>query len=180
LDEVSSASPQDANQQTIRALIALNNNSIQNSELNEHTISKMIERNQLSVLTGGQSRPPTNFSNQDPVARTIEANQLTVHSMHGVEAPAGEVGIITRSSEGRSLEAYVSYLRAGYGRIAGITIVIAFFLAHALRFISGKKCNTLFLVFILIWTLFQMFGLYLPWMVVHSGRMALSLVYMAV
>ncbi|KAJ3058188.1 hypothetical protein HDU99_006924, partial [Rhizoclosmatium hyalinum] len=70
----SSSTIEEANEMTIRALMELNNASIQNAQLNEQTISKMIEKNQLSVLTGGAARPPANFSNQDPVTRTIEAN----------------------------------------------------------------------------------------------------------
>ncbi|KAJ3189633.1 Multidrug resistance-associated protein 1 [Irineochytrium annulatum] len=127
---------ENANQLTIRALMALNQQSIQNAQLNERTISKMIERNQLSVLTGNSTRPPANFPNQDPVTRTIEANQLTVHSAHGFNGSPieGDKGIVTRSTGPTS--AYFMYLREGYGRIIGILVVIMFFLVHGIRFFS--------------------------------------------
>ncbi|KAJ3103334.1 hypothetical protein HDU97_010239 [Phlyctochytrium planicorne] len=136
--ELQSIGPEaDPTQMTIRALMALNQQSIQNAQINEHTISKMIERNQLSILTGNPSRPPANFPNQDPVTRTIDANQLTVHSVNGFD-PAmagGDKGIITRTSFS-PIMAYDMYLREGYGRIVGWSIVILFFLVHGIRFFS--------------------------------------------
>ncbi|KAJ3214108.1 hypothetical protein HDU67_002064 [Dinochytrium kinnereticum] len=127
----------DTGQMTIRAIMALNQQSIQNKQINEHTISKMIERNQVSVLNGSPSRPPANFPNQDPVARTIEANQLTVHSVNGFDPAlaAGDRGIITRTSFSPVM-AYDMYLREGYGRIVGWSIVVLFFLVHGIRFFS--------------------------------------------
>ncbi|KAJ3109716.1 Canalicular multispecific organic anion transporter 1, partial [Physocladia obscura] len=91
---------EEANETTIKALIELNNASIQNAQINEQTISKLIERNQLSVLTGGAARPPANFSNQDPVTRTIEANQLTVHSMVAFEKTMTDRAIVLRTDAG--------------------------------------------------------------------------------
>ncbi|KAJ3027909.1 hypothetical protein HK097_006064, partial [Rhizophlyctis rosea] len=83
----------DANELTIRQLISLNSTSTQRDKLNEHTISKLIERNQLSVLTGNPSRPPVNFANQDMVTKTIEANSLTVHSVEEFD-----VGVFSEES----------------------------------------------------------------------------------
>ncbi|KAJ3328463.1 hypothetical protein HDU76_009907 [Blyttiomyces sp. JEL0837] len=136
LRDVTIQSPEDANEMTIRALMALNNGSIQHSQLNEQTISKMIERSQLSVLTGNTSRPPANFSNQDPVARTIEANQLTIHSMHGFEAAFVEKGIITRSAILRPYRSYFIYLRGNGVAIYTIIMLIFILIAQGLRLLS--------------------------------------------
>ncbi|KAI8840915.1 hypothetical protein BC829DRAFT_446831 [Chytridium lagenaria] len=136
--ELQSVGPDaDPGQMTIRAIMALNQQSIQNAQINEHTISKMIERNQLSVLTGNSTRPPANFPNQDPVTRTIEANQLTVHSVNGFDpaSAAGDKGIITRNSFS-PLMAYDMYFKEGYGRIVGWSILVLFFLVHGIRFFS--------------------------------------------
>ncbi|KAJ3130188.1 Canalicular multispecific organic anion transporter 2 [Nowakowskiella sp. JEL0407] len=95
--------PEQANELTIQHLQQLNSESSQFMSLNEQTISKMIELNQLSVLTSAsgvvsgssvdgsappaigasKNRPratPVNFQNQDVVRQTMDANQMTVHS----------------------------------------------------------------------------------------------------
>ncbi|KAJ3113679.1 Multidrug resistance-associated protein 1 [Phlyctochytrium bullatum] len=136
--EMQSVGPEtDPGQMTIRAIMALNQQSIQNAKINEQTISKMIERNQLSVLTGNPTRPPANFPNQDPVTRTIEVNQLTVHSVLSFDpaSAAGDKAIVTRTSFS-PLMAYDMYLREGYGRIVGIGVLMLFFLVHGIRFLS--------------------------------------------
>ncbi|KAI8811089.1 P-loop containing nucleoside triphosphate hydrolase protein, partial [Cladochytrium replicatum] len=72
--------PEDANQLTIQQLQQLNSASVQQSQLTEETISKMIERNQLSVITSGGAAP-VNFENQNVVTKTIQENQLTMHTV---------------------------------------------------------------------------------------------------
>ncbi|KAJ3205877.1 Multidrug resistance-associated protein 1 [Entophlyctis luteolus] len=128
-------SAEEANQHTIKVIMELNNASIQNSHINEQTISMMIERNQLSVLTGGAARPPTNFSNQDPVARTIEVNQLTVHSMVAFEKTMSDRGIVMRADAGL-WQSYVFYLSEGNGVIFGLLSTLFFISMHALFFTS--------------------------------------------
>lgn len=121
----------------IELLMEQNNKSIQNTELNEHTIVKMIERNQVSVLTGNTMRPPANFSNQDIVARTIEANQLTIHSVHTFEGNSVEPGLLDHGVFNSPLESATQFLREGTGLFLGIGIIIAFFFAAAVRISSG-------------------------------------------
>ncbi|KAI8611745.1 P-loop containing nucleoside triphosphate hydrolase protein [Chytriomyces sp. MP71] len=126
---------EEANEMTIKAIMELNNASVQNTQINEQTISKMIERNQLSVLTGGPSRPPANFSNQDPVTKTIESNQLTVHSMVGFERTMSANGIALRSEAG-PWQSYIFYLNEGNGLIVGSIFLAFFFVVHAVFFVS--------------------------------------------
>jgi hypothetical protein len=132
-------SSMDSNETNIKAIMAFNNSSIQNSMISEQTISKMIEKNQLSVLSGNQSRPPVNFPNQDPVSRTIEANQLTIHSLHGFETRTTDQGIMTRheTSKLSSNNPNILYLQEGRGVLIGIAIIALFIIAPALRIFSG-------------------------------------------
>ncbi|KAI8906294.1 P-loop containing nucleoside triphosphate hydrolase protein [Gorgonomyces haynaldii] len=116
----------------IELLMEQNINSIQNTELNEQTISKMIERNQGSVLTGNTMRPPTNFANQDLVSRTIEANQLTVHSVHRF-ATSIEPGVFQMESHQKIWTSIYQFLKEGPGLILGILMIIVFFITTFLR-----------------------------------------------
>ncbi|KAJ3067239.1 hypothetical protein HDU98_009578 [Podochytrium sp. JEL0797] len=129
------SSNEDANQLTIKALMELNNASIQNTQLNEQTISKLIERNQLSVLSGGMSRPPANFSNQDPVTRTIEANQLTVHSVLHFERTMTDRAVVLRTEAG-PWQSYAHYLNEGNGVLFGMGLLVFFFGVHAVFFVA--------------------------------------------
>ncbi|KAJ1328496.1 hypothetical protein BSLG_010228 [Batrachochytrium salamandrivorans] len=125
------------NQDTLRQLIERNAGSMQNLQLNEQTISKLIERNQLSVLTGNTSRPPANFANQDMVTRTIEANQLTVHSMHDFDAATLEPGILSENAQGRTWwKPYQQFLEEKTGLVLGVSLLAGFFVAHGVRFFS--------------------------------------------
>ncbi|KAJ3120051.1 Canalicular multispecific organic anion transporter 1, partial [Physocladia obscura] len=128
-------SPEEANENTIKALMELNNASIQNAQINEQTLSKLIERNQLSVLTGGAARPPANFSNQDPVTRTIEANQLTVHSMVAFEKTMTDRAIVLRTDAG-PWQSYVYYLNETNGVWLGSAILVFFALVHGVFFVA--------------------------------------------
>lgn len=121
----------------IELLIEQNQNSIQSTELNEHTLSKLIERNQGSILTGNTMRPPANFSNQDIVTRTIAANQLTVHSVHTFESGKVEPGILDDEHNWHLFTAVTQFLKQGPGYYAGIVIIFAFFIGAALRVMSG-------------------------------------------
>jgi ABC-type multidrug transport system fused ATPase/permease subunit len=114
---------------TIRQLMELNSSSMQNSQLNEHTISKMIERSQNSVLTGNQMRPPANFANQDVVARTIDTNNLTVHSLHDFDVGTLEPGDQTDENP------YIQFLKTQPGLVAGVFFLGIFVTAHGFRFV---------------------------------------------
>ncbi|KND02775.1 uncharacterized protein SPPG_01856 [Spizellomyces punctatus DAOM BR117] len=107
--------------------------------ITDHTISQIIERNQLSVLTGTPSRPPVNFANQDVVTRTIEANQLTVHAVQTYDTvgPTATSGLIDPSPESQHpLRPYVQYLQEADGILAGAIVVGSFFVVATIRVLS--------------------------------------------
>lgn len=144
-----------SNEMTIKQLQALNSNSLQTPSLNEQTISKMIEKNQLSVLTSPQANTkkttPSNFANQDIVSSTIQSNSLTVHSefdlvgargsgLIGDEEIEGGDGIMSqRSWSAKPLLYYDMYLKENTSRFVGIFVLLMFFIVHGLRFGSGKE-----------------------------------------
>jgi len=131
----------DISSAALQQFVDYNAQSMQNSNLNEATISKMIERNQLSVLSGNTSRPPANFFNQDPVSRAIEANSLTVHSIHSFDlrTVASEMSGGNIYSKPESLwRAYGHYLWEATGKLNGTALVFSYFLVHGLRLLSGK------------------------------------------
>jgi ABC-type bacteriocin/lantibiotic exporter with double-glycine peptidase domain len=128
---LASEKPINADQATIKQLIEMNSSSLQNTNLNEHAISKMIERGQNSVLTGNSMRPPTNFANQDIVTRTIEANHLTVHSLHNFD-----VGTMEAGDDVESKSPYFQFFRDYPGEWVGYFFLFLFLTSHAFRFIS--------------------------------------------
>jgi ABC-type multidrug transport system fused ATPase/permease subunit len=125
----------------LELLMEQNSNSIQNAALNEHTISKLIERNQGSILTGNTLRPPANFANQDIVSRTIEANQLTVHSVHTFDAATVEPGVFNEAIISDPWKATIQFLKEGTGLYAGVLIIGAFFFSATIRILSGTVVN---------------------------------------
>lgn len=136
------------NQVTIRQIMDLNAGSSQTSQIDEATISKMIEKNQSSVLTGTPSRPPANFSNQDIVSRTIEANQLTVHSIspHAINSITETATFIQTPAKPNLFSAYFIYLKEAnlpFLAWAGLT---AFLLLPAIRLISGMPVHDYFII----------------------------------
>jgi ABC-type multidrug transport system fused ATPase/permease subunit len=116
----------------IRQIMELNSSSLQNSQLTEHAISKMIERNQVSILTGNLTRPPSNFANQDILSRTIEANTLTVHSIHDFD-----VGTLEPREMNQDSSPYWLFLKETPGSILGITFLISTSISHVFRLIIG-------------------------------------------
>ena len=123
---------------TIRQIIDLNSGSSQTSLLNEATLSKLIERNQSSVLAGSPSRPPPNFSNQDIVSRTIEANQLTFHSMtsHGLNTLTETATILESPSSPSIFNSYILYIKeANFPWLAWTGLAI-FMILPAMRLAS--------------------------------------------
>ncbi len=80
-------SPTDANEATIHRLAELNSHT--NVNINEQTISKMIERNNLTVLGGaGKTRMMGAQVNRElnVTAKAVERNQLTIHSLNERDA----------------------------------------------------------------------------------------------
>jgi ABC-type multidrug transport system fused ATPase/permease subunit len=118
---------------TIEQLLEQNSNSKQFMEINERTLSKMIEKSQGSVLTGNLSRPPANFSNQDIVTRTIEANQLTVHSIHTFDNKTAEPGVLDSNYKSNPWQSIIQFLKEGTGIFAGIALIVAFFIGTGIR-----------------------------------------------
>jgi hypothetical protein len=96
--------------------------------VDEHAISKLIERNQNSVLTGSIIRPPANFVDQDILSRTIEANQLTAQSIHHFEISS--IGTIERVKT-TPLE---KFTRGRPGLLSGLFFLMILTAAHAFRF----------------------------------------------
>jgi hypothetical protein len=128
------------NEQSLRNTKQLNQNSIQRGQINEETLSKIIERNQLSILTGNLTRPPSNFANQNIVSQTVQANQLTMHHAPDFDIASAslEAGIVNQSSMTNSpWRYYQTYLKESTGSFVGIFIVVLFFLVQSARFLSG-------------------------------------------
>ncbi|KAI9204916.1 P-loop containing nucleoside triphosphate hydrolase protein [Polychytrium aggregatum] len=139
----------EANQATIQAIQTLNSQSIQSAQIDEATITMMIERDNLSILKGSTNRPPVNFVNQDVVTRTVDANQLTVHSVLNLDFRTNtlmEVGIARRKflRSDHPLGSYALYLEEGSGTLLGVALVLLFFAVHAIRFASAVAFGGLF------------------------------------
>eukprot|EP00833_Pecoramyces_ruminatium_P000476 jgi/Orpsp1_1/1174508/evm.model.c7180000050362.1 len=102
-----------------------------NKELNEQTMSKAIENNH-TFINGVRQKS----IHQDTVYRTIEQNQMTIHTVHSVNidnAPSSEENIPTKF---RYLEAYKNYIRTSPGSLFTILMIVIFFAVHAIRFYS--------------------------------------------
>ncbi|KNE67331.1 hypothetical protein AMAG_11802 [Allomyces macrogynus ATCC 38327] len=130
------------NQLTVKSLKTL--------QINEQTISSMIERNQLSVIKGvGKSHD---------VAGAIQRNELTIHSLkelqmagsidfahdsddeydsdadgEGEERRAGQLVTEDKSAESLGWTDYVNYARAGHGSALTVFTMIFFFVVHGVR-----------------------------------------------
>ena len=129
----------DPDQATIRQIRDLNAGSSQHSRIDEAVISKMIERNQSQVLTGSATRPPPNFSNQDMVSRTIEANQLTVHSLpaHAITSITETATFTQGTKKPSTWQAYLIYIREASLPLVAWTGLITFLILPAVRLVSG-------------------------------------------
>jgi hypothetical protein len=115
-------------QVTIRQLKVLNASSLQQAAVNEETVSKLIERNQNSIITGPSFRPPSYFSNQDAVAHTIDTNSLSYQLTRDPGMPVRPVHMFN---------SYLQYLREGTGLPLSILLLLVFVFAHGLRLFSG-------------------------------------------
>ncbi|KAG9291847.1 hypothetical protein G9A89_012132 [Geosiphon pyriformis] len=131
----------DANAYTISKIIGQNAHTIQNTNINELTISKIIEHRNLTVLGGaGKTRMRGNKINRDmnPTAKAIEKNQLTIHS---VNEPDGlSMMAASRSKKQSQAEVdwhvYLKYLRKYTGFTGSALIILGFFIAHGIRIFS--------------------------------------------
>jgi len=120
--EMSQMSITDRSQLTVRKDFA---------ELNEKTISSIIERNQLSVI-----RDANGASMGHDIAEIIRKNELTIHSIADVDdaedRPKGALVQEDRSFEA-SKGSYGKYARSGSGAAITWSIVCFFFLVHGVR-----------------------------------------------
>ncbi|KAF9202770.1 Multidrug resistance-associated protein 4 [Haplosporangium sp. Z 27] len=136
-----------ANEHTIHRLRELNAHTIQNQMINEQTISRMIERNQMTILGGmGPSRltaAPTNRE-ENSMARAVERNQLTIHSLSGREGVLSgargerlDLGYGVKSRGGVPGWAVAqAYLRKGTGMGVSIAVALVFLATQGLRIYS--------------------------------------------
>jgi len=102
-----------------------------NKELNEQSMNKAIENNH-TFINGAHQKS----IHQDTVYRTIEQNQMTIHTVHSVNInnfPSSEESIPTKL---RYLEAYKNYIRTSPGSLFTIFLMVVFFAVHAIRFYS--------------------------------------------
>ncbi|OUM63881.1 hypothetical protein PIROE2DRAFT_9485, partial [Piromyces sp. E2] len=77
-------------------------------EVTEATISKIIEKNQRSVLSGARVLS----NNQETVHRTIEQNQLTMHSILDINANVNRQNETDVTYKSMYKKAYISYLNS--------------------------------------------------------------------
>jgi hypothetical protein len=98
----------------------------------------MIERNQASVLAGTASRAPANFENQDIVTRTIEANQMTVHSITAHSAFIDTNTLNTYPAQISLFAPYILYIREASWEWAAWLSIFVFLLLPSIRLGSGK------------------------------------------
>ena len=138
--EITQALTQDDDPEAVKS-ITRNPTTIQASTLNEKTISKIIERNQLSVLnSSSQRKPPINFSSQDIVLSTIQQNSLTVHSEFDLDV--GQTGQLDDefmnqgSLNNNPLFYYDNYIKEKTGRFLAYSVVLIFFIVQGIRIAS--------------------------------------------
>jgi ABC-type multidrug transport system fused ATPase/permease subunit len=142
--------PKETNQGSIE-LNQLTVKSMRNLQINEQTISSMIERNQLSVLrNAGQSHD---------VADVVRRNELTIHSVKDLPdmqnqadhdsindnddddddddtRKAGQLISEDRSADSIGWADYIRYARSGNGTGMTIFTIAYFFVVHGVRISS--------------------------------------------
>ncbi|KAI9164314.1 hypothetical protein H9P43_008143 [Blastocladiella emersonii ATCC 22665] len=134
--------------------------SMKNLQINEQTISSMIERNQLSVLKGASAG---HGHGHQSVADVIQRNELTIHSIKDVSAAvaqaradlaaggsdsdsdyeeeevpegtrkAGQLTTEDKSAESLGWTDYLNYARAGVGTPLTVFTMVFFFMVHGVR-----------------------------------------------
>jgi len=105
---------------------------LKNKEYNEHTMSRLIENNHTFI--NGSHRPKS--IHQDTVYKTIEQNQMTIHTVNGVTMDVYNSSDENIPTKLRYLEAYKNYLKTTPGPLLTVLVFVVFFLVHAIRFIS--------------------------------------------
>jgi hypothetical protein len=129
----------DPDQETIRHLQDLNKGSAQSDQIDEVTISKLIEKNQASLLSGTTTRAPANFTNQDIVSRTIESNELTIHSipLHSVHSITETATYVKLPENPSTFKAYLIYVVEANHKVLAWLGLVMFLLLPVIRLISG-------------------------------------------
>ncbi|ORX80639.1 P-loop containing nucleoside triphosphate hydrolase protein [Anaeromyces robustus] len=105
---------------------------LKDKEYNEQTKSKAIENNHTFI--NGSHRPKS--IHQDTVYKTIEQNQMTIHTVNSVT-----MDVYNSSEENiplklKYLEAYKNYIKTTPGSLLTQLVIVVFFLVHAIRFVS--------------------------------------------
>jgi len=141
------------NQATIDKVIELKNlnlteknqlsvKSLKNIEINDRTISSIVERNQLSVIRGAD--------HSHDISKIIQRNELTIHSFKDVpdsvdddddsvededekQRAAGQLIAEDKSTESLGWPDFVQYGKAGSGTSVTVGIIILFFVVHGIR-----------------------------------------------
>jgi len=121
------------NEMTIQQLQTLKPN-----ELNEHTVSKAIE-NQHTFINGARQRS----IHQDTVYKTIEQNQMTIHTVNSVNIDSINVSEDNVPIKLKYLKAYKDYISTSPGTLLTVFLVALFFIVHSIRFISDCFLKTL-------------------------------------
>ena len=102
-----------------------------NRDFNEHTFSKAIENNH-TFINGVRQKS----IHQDTVYKTIEQNQMTIHTVNSVninQVPSSDENIPTKL---RYMETYKNYIKTSPGFLLTILMVVIFFAVHSIRFYS--------------------------------------------
>jgi len=124
------------------------------NELNEQTMSKAIE-NKHTFINGARKQKSIH---QDTVYKTIEQNQMTIHTVNSVN-----INAINNSSEEnvptklKYLEAYKNYIITSPGALITIFLVVVFFVVHGIRFFSGKNYSQIKIKYIYIYIFIHRF-----------------------
>lgn len=101
-------------------------------EVTEATISKIIEKNQRSVLSGARVLS----NNQETVHRTIEQNQLTMHSILDINTDINRQNETSITYKSMYQKAYLSYLQSAIGLPLTLLLIVFFIIVHSFRFLS--------------------------------------------
>jgi len=109
-------------------------------EVTEATISKIIEKNQRSVLSGARVLS----NNQETVHRTIEQNQLTMHSILDINTDINRQNETSITYKSMYQKAYLSYLQSAIGLPLTLLLIVFFIIVHSFRFLSGIHPEVLY------------------------------------
>ncbi|CAG8706574.1 22409_t:CDS:10 [Dentiscutata erythropus] len=129
----------EVNEHTISRIIERNTHTSQ--DINEITISKLIERNNLSVLSGaGKTRvmgPKVNRE-MNATAVAVEKNQLTIHSLNEREGiPPIIIDSEARKKDSKAgFNVYLDYFRKSTGLGLTFLMISLFFIMTAIRIFS--------------------------------------------